>query len=424
MRLLPLAMLLILCPALASWGNWPQWRGPDGNRVAPAGDYPVEFGPDQNCRWQVTLEGEGSSTPVAWGEQIYLTEATDGQDVVVSYDLGGNERWRKELGPSRELKNRNATGSNPSIATDGEHVVAYFKSGLLACLDTAGNELWRVNLQDKYGPDTLWWDLGTSPVLTSAGVCIAVMQAGDSYLVTFGLESGDEIWKTARQYERPRESDQAYTTPSIVELAGRQTIVTWGADHLTGHDAKSGELLWQQDGFNPQDKGMWRVIASATVADGVALVPYGRGEHMAALALVGNATPSESKSQPQTMWRKQGFGADVPTPIIAGAKAYCLGDRGEITCLDLQTGEIVWQERLPRAKEDYFASPLLADGKLYCLRQDGTMMVASVADGFELLAENDLGDESVASPVPVADGLLVRTRHQLFSFGKLQGDIE
>ncbi len=269
------ALLLTTLPTLGL-ADWPAWRGPEGNAVAPPGDYPVEFSPKKNVVWQVDLGGEGSSTPIVSGDAVYVTLTTDGNDVVASYDLDGNERWRRVLGKARAGKHRNATGSNSSPVTDGTHLVVYFKSGLVACLNTSGDELWRVNLQDKYAKDTLWWDLGTSPVLTSAGVCIAVMQEGDSFLVTLNRETGEEVWKTKRQYERPRESDQAYTTPSVANVAGRETIVTFGADHLTAHDAQTGGLVWERGDFNPEDKGMWRVIASATVADGIAIVPFGR----------------------------------------------------------------------------------------------------------------------------------------------------
>lgn len=410
-RLTSAAILALLCTTAQA--NWPQWRGAESNAVAPAGDYPVEFSPSQNLLWEVDLDGEGSSTPAVWGDTIYLTLTAGEQDVTLAFDADGTEKWRRELGKARAGKHANATGSNPSPVTDGEHVVVYFKSGLVACLDTAGNELWRVNLQDKYGEDTLWWDLGTSPVLTPAGVCIAVMQEGDSYLVTLDLESGDEVWKVKRQYERPRESDQSYTTPTLATIDGTETIVTWGADHLTGHDAKSGELLWECGGFNPDEKGMWRVIASATVADGTAVVPYGRADYVAAVRLGGSGDITGENR----LWEKGGIGSDVPSPVIANGKAYLLGDKGEVSCLEVATGEVVWQERLPRSKSKYYASPLLADGNLYCLRDDGMLFVAKVAGGFELLAENDLGDRSVASPVPMDGTLLVRTRTKLYRFG-------
>lgn len=388
--------------------NWPEWRGAEGNMVAPPGDYPVEIGPETNCLWQVDLGGEGASTPVVWGDSIFVSLTADGQDTAASYDLSGKEHWRLELGEARQGKNRAATGSNSSPVTDGEHVVFYFKSGLVVCLTTDGQELWRLNLQEKYGPDTLWWDLGTSPVLTSAGVCIAVMQEGDSYLVTLDLDNGKEVWKTKRQYKRPRESDQAYTTPAVLEIDGQETIVTFGADHLTGHDAKTGKLLWERSGFNPDDKGMWRVIASATIADGVAVVPFGRTEFLTAVPL------SESG---EARWLKRGVGADVPSPVVADGKVFVLGDKGEVSCLDLESGDVIWEDRLPRSNVKYYSSPLLAGGNLYCLRQDGTLFVVSAGDQFELVAENELGDESVATPIPVDGTLLVRTRHKLFRFG-------
>lgn len=401
----------------AAKAEWPEWRGPNSNIIAPPGNYPLEFSPDNNCMWQVELGGEGASTPIVSGGAIYLTTTVDDQDVAVSYDLDGTERWRKALGAARTGKHRNATGSNPSAVTDGQYVVVYFKSGLVACLSTDGEEQWRLNLQDEYGEDTLWWDLGTSPVLTSAGVCIAVIQAGDSYLVTLDMETGAEVWKTRRQYDRPEESDQAYTTPSVVQLGSQETIVTWGADHLTGHDPQTGELLWERDGFNPDDKGMWRVIASATIVDGVAVVPYGRAEYLAAVPLP-KAEDNNNASSPARLWSKRGVGADVPCPVIANGKVYVLGDKGELSCLDMETGEILWEGKFPRSKEKYYSSPLLADGKLYCLRADGMLFVASAGDKFQLLAENDMEDMAVATPVPVDSTLLVRTRTKLFRFGQ------
>jgi outer membrane protein assembly factor BamB len=393
--------------------DWPQWRGPKANLAVPAAAFPVKFSQNENMVWEVDLGGEGSSTPAVWGDAIYITVTAEGKDVLAAYGVDGKERWRREVGDAREGKHKVATGSNPSPVTDGKHVVAYFKSGQLACFDTTGKDLWSKNLQDEFGADTLWWDLGTSPVLTSHGVVVAVMQEGDSYLVCLDLESGDVHWRESRTYERPSESDQSYTTPAVVKVDGRETIVTWGADHLTGHDATTGELLWDSGGFNPDDQGMWRSIASATVADGVAIVPYGRGDFLAAVRLGGSGDVTTKNR----MWDKEGVGADVPCPIIADGRVYVLSDRGKVTCLDLASGEELWSDDLPKGRANYFSSPLLAGDKLYCLREDGTMFVASVGEGLEVLAENELGEHSVATPVPLDDSLLVRTRSKLYRFG-------
>lgn len=393
--------------------NWPHWRGPHGTGVAAAGSYPVKFSHDDGVAWKVKVPGRGMSTPAVWGDRIFLTAGIDGQDTALAFDLQGKELWRKGLSDERQGKHRNASGSNPSPATDGKHLVVYFKSGTLACLDRDGGVLWQHNLQNDFAKDTLWWDLATSPVLTGDNAVVAVMQAGDSYLAAFDLASGELAWKEKRQYERPQESDQAYTTPQLVELGGRQVLVTWGADHLTGHAADSGELLWEFSGFNPKDEEMWRVIASAPVGDGYALVPWGRGKSLTAWKLPeGKVEPSQSL---KPAWEKHEAGTDVPTPAIAEGRAYVLQDDGKILCLDLKTGEEKWSSQLPKNRNKFYASPILAGNTLYSVREDGTAFVGRVNDdGFELLSENDMGERVIATPVPIRDGLLIRGEEHLF----------
>jgi outer membrane protein assembly factor BamB len=263
--------------------NWPQWRGPQATGVAEPGDYPVKFSSTEGVEWKVDLPGRGTSTPAVWGDRIFVTSPIDGEDGVLCYDMHGKELWRKKLGKERTGKHGNATGSNSSPTTDGKSVVVYFKSGTLACFGMDGSEKWKLNLQDKYGKDTLWWDLGTSPVIHGDQVIVAVVQTGDAYLVALDINTGKQIWKTKRQYDCPVECDQSYSTPQIVKSDGRDVIVTWGADHLTGHDAADGKLLWECGGFNPKDEGNWRTIASPSVSDGVAIVPHGRGDLLTAV---------------------------------------------------------------------------------------------------------------------------------------------
>jgi outer membrane protein assembly factor BamB len=398
--------------------NWPQWRGPLGTSVAADGEYPVKFSAEEGLGWKVKLPGAGMSTPAVWGEKIFVTCPIDGQDGVLCYDMSGNELWRHTFGEQRENKRPEiSSGSNPSPVTDGEHVVAYYKSGTLACVDVNGQEKWKLNLQDKYGKDTLWWDLGTSPILAGGQAVVAVMQEGPSYLIAVDLKSGEVAWKQDRQYETERESDQAYTTPQVVQVDGKDVIVTWGADHLTGHDAATGKLLWESGGFNPDNRGMWRVIASATIDDRIAVVPYGRGEHLAGVRIGGEGDATKSNR----VWDKEGagIGADVTTPVVANGKVYLLSDgrrnSGRITCRDLKTGEELWSAELPRRRDTYYSSPVLAGDKLYCAHQRGTVFVGRVKDdGFELLAENEMGETIIATPVPIRGGLLIRGEEHLF----------
>jgi outer membrane protein assembly factor BamB len=392
--------------------NWPQWRGPLGTGVAPDGDYPVEFSADKGVAWKAALPGLGKSTPAVWGDLIFVTCGIDGQDGVVCFDMEGNERWRKTLGKERPGKHpQHRSGSNPSPVTDGKRVVVYYKSGTLACLDFGGEVLWKLNLQDRYGADTLWWDLGTSPVLAGDRAIVAVIQEGTSYLVALDLSNGEVLWKTPREYDTARESDQAYTTPQIVHLDGKDVVVTWGADHLTGHDVANGKLLWESGGFNPQNEGMWRVIASASIGDGIALVPYGRGKLLAGVRLGGSGDVTKSNR----LWDKQGLGSDVPSAAVRDGKAYLLADDGRIVCLEMESGDELWSANLPRNRNKFYGSPVLAGDKLYAAREDGTIFVGQVDDrGFELLAENKMGERTIATPVPIRGGLLIRGDQHLF----------
>jgi outer membrane protein assembly factor BamB len=390
--------------------NWPQWRGPDGGAAGADGEYPVKFSADDGVTWKVALPGPGSSSPAVWGDQIFVTCVIDGQDAVVCYGMDGKEQWQETLGESREPKHRNGSGSNPSPTTDGEHLVVYYKSGRLACLNQAGEKQWQVNLQEKYGKDTLWWDLGSSPIIAGKNAVVAVMHEGEGYLVAFDLATGDVVWKQDRTYQRPEESDQAYTTPQLVNVDGRDVIVTWGADHLTMHDAATGELVRSREGFNPDNEGMWRVIASAPVHDGVAIVPWGRGKFLSGIRLDGEPENDE-------LWVKQGVGADVPTPAVQDGMAYVLGDDGRVWCLDVRTGEERWSGRLPRSKDKYYASPAVAGGKLYCANEGGKVFVVDAGGAFDVLAENDMGEKIIATPAPVRGDLLIRGETHLFRIG-------
>ena len=172
-----IALLLLTTIAGASLAeNWTNWRGPGFNGVAPKGDFPTAWNVDQNISWKVELPGAGSSTPAIWEDNVLVTANDGGFNLLLCLDRSGKEKWRTQIGSSRDGKHRKAIGSNPSPITDGEAIYVYYKSGDLACLDFTGKVKWISNVQEDHGEDTLWWDLGTSPVLTKDSVVIAVMQ--------------------------------------------------------------------------------------------------------------------------------------------------------------------------------------------------------------------------------------------------------
>ncbi len=406
-----LAGLLV---SIANADNWPQWRGPDANSVAKPGEYPTEFSNEKNVLWKVALPGKGSSAPAVWEDQVFVTSGKDGQDSITAYDWNGKQKWQKTLGKERPGKHKNGSGSNPSPITDGKNVFVYYKSGTVASLTVGGELNWKINLQKKYGEDTLWWDLGTSPIFSGKNLVIAVMQEGESYVVALKQSDGSVAWKVDRTYEVQKETGQSYTTPYLTTIDGVEMIVIWGADRLTGHDPENGKVIWTCEGFNPDDKAMWRVIASPAFTKDIAVVPFGRTKFAAGVKLGGKGNITESAR----LWERKDLGADCPTPVGSDGKVYLLSDRGQINCLDAETGKDHWVDAIPRSKDKYYASPILAGDILYCIREDGMVASVKVSDsGMKVLSENAMGERVAAAPVPVNGKLLIRGETHLFYLG-------
>lgn len=412
--LLGFAGCLSLSHSSLKAANWPQWRGPEGTSLALPGNYPTQFSSSENVLWKVKLPGVGSSTPAVWEDRIFVTCGIEGEDGIIAFDWDGSELWRETLGPERPGKHKNGSGSNPSPITDGKNLVVYYKSGTVASLTLDGKLNWTTNLQEKFGEDTLWWDLGTSPVFAGGNIVVAVMQEDDSYVVALNPADGSVVWKVERNFPVQKETGQSYTTPYVTEIDGQETLVIWGADHLTGHDPKDGKTLWTCGGFNPEDKAMWRVIASPGIVDGIAVVPYGRTQYTAGVKLGGSGDVTATAR----LWERNDLGADCPTPVGRDGKVYVLSDRGQIHCLDVKTGKDLWSDAIPRAASNYYSSPILAGDLLYAAREDGMVAVVKVGEsGMELLSQNEMGERIAASPVPVRDRVLVRGIDHLFCLG-------
>ena len=395
-------------------GNWSNWRGPRLDGVAEGSNYPTEWSDTKNVAWKVTLPGRGSSTPIVWGNQIFLTCGIDGRNGLLAYDLQGKELWRMLVGAEKPGKNKKASGCNSSCVTDGNQLFAYFKSGDLFSSDLNGKELWTVNLQDKFGKDTLWWDLGTSPVLTKDFCVVAVMQTGGSYVVAFKKGTGEVAWKVDRNLDAPEEASQSYTTPLVIDDNGVETLIILGADHVTAQRADNGKEIWRVGGLNPKQNGYFRSIASPAVLDGIVVAPYARGETVTAIKLGGKGDVTKT----HVAWTKQGDGSDVPTPAVAQGKAYILSDRGVLTCVEVATGKKVWSGQTEKHRTGFTSSPVLAGDKIYITREDGKTFVLAQGKEFKILAENELdGTQTVASPVPVNGHILLRTDSDLYCIG-------
>ena len=411
------ALFLTAVTVLAQ--NWPQWRGPDGNGVAAAGHYPVTFSATNDLLWKAALPGKGGSTPIVWGDRIALTsgvgEGTNGLDGVHCFDWSGKQLWSVTLGRQRPGRHRRGSGSCPSMVTDGARLFAYFKSGTLAALDFDGKVLWKTNLQDRYGKDSLNWDLGTSPVLAGGNLVVAVLHESNSYVVALNPASGEAVWKEDRNFPCNEENGQSYATPIVTTQDGHTTLVLWGADRLTGHDATTGKMLWECGGFNPDNKRNWRNIASPALSQGVAVVPYGREQYVAGVTIGGSGDITATAR----LWEKRGIGTDSATPLAFDGKAYIVSFKGKVWCLDLLTGNELWCVALPNGKGACYSSPVLSGDKLYFCREEGAFYVGQVsATGLRILNETRFDDTFVASPVLVRDRILLRGEKHIYCVGK------
>ena len=221
-QLVAFVLLVAIAMEIAeAQANWPRWRGPQDNGSTESGTYPVKW---EKVLWKAPLPGKGCSTPVVWDQRIYLTVPMNGLDAVLAFDWSGKPLWHTTLGPEQAGKHRNGSGSNPSPATDGKAVFVYFKSGTLAALEFDGRLRWQTNLVERFGPDTLYWDHGTSPVLSEKYVIMVRMHNGESWLAAFDKATGQMRWKVARNYQTPTEGDHAYTTPIVTQHRGKEAV--------------------------------------------------------------------------------------------------------------------------------------------------------------------------------------------------------
>lgn len=396
--------------------DWSNWRGPTAHGSTTLGSYPSQLN-EINLRWRAALPGKGCSTPIVLGQTIYLTAPARGKDSLLAIDWSGKETWRATFAQEIAGKHRNGSGSNASPVTDGQGIFVYFKSGTFAAVNLDGTIRWKTDLVERFGKDTLFWDHGTSPVLTRKYVVMARMHGGDSWVAAFDKTTGEMVWKTPRNYKTPTECDHGYTTPLVIQHNGRERLLVWGAEHITMHDTSNGTVVWSCGNFNPDAHALWPAIATPVIVNDTIVVAFGRNDrkeprlHGIELAGEGDVTATSH------VWKRSDIGTFVPSPVAFQGRVYLVRDRGEVECIDPTTGKTIWSDAFPKARASFYASPLIAGGRLYAPREDGVVFVASIADGgFELLSENDMQESVIGSPVPARNSILIRGEKNLFCF--------
>ncbi len=414
--------------------NWSNWRGPSMNGSSPEKGLPEKFSKTDNVKWKTSLPGPSGATPVIWGDSVFLTSADPDKEELIAHCVdrkSGNIRWEKALAKGYRADNRSNYAS-PSPVTDGNVVVFFFGTGHLAALDFKGEILWKTNLQEKYGSFYFLWTFSTSPLLHDGKVIMQVLQRDtpvhkhqrggdkqDSYLVSFDLKSGKELWKVRRPSKAKAEALEAFTTPIVHTNNGRTEILVIGGDCITGHDPKTGQEYWRWGTWNPTRIGHWRHVPSPVAGDGIALVCAPKKAPVYAIKLGGSGVLGDKG----VAWVSEGkVSSDVSTPCYYEGLFYILNsDNKSISCVDPKSGKVHWDEELgTRVKLE--ASPTAADGKIYCIDFHGNTFVLKAGKSFKKLHETKMGEgknQLNRSSIAVSQGnLFIRTEDTLFCIGK------
>jgi outer membrane protein assembly factor BamB len=419
--------------------NWPQFRGPHASGVSPA-DAPVTWNIErrENLLWQTPIPGLGHASPILWGNQLLvLTTTRPGGKPDLKIGLYGSgdsfsekERhawhllcldrqdgrvvWDKTVLDSvpRLERHTKASHCNSTPATDGRRIVAILGSEGLFCFDMDGRELWRKDLgkmdAGPYDAPTLQWGFASSPILHDGKIIVQCDVLSEQFLAVFDASDGREIWRTQRK------DVASWSTPIVSDTPARKQVIVNGWKHIGGYELVTGRELW-----NLREGGDI-VVASPVLAGEVAILTSGHGKYrpMRAVRLdaQGDITPPEIGATNQSVvWCHPRKGNYVQTPIVVGNLVWGCHDSGVVTCFDLKTGAVQYEERLGGGGQGFTASPIAAGEHLYFTGEEGAVFVLPTGRDFRVLATNQLGHACLSTPAACEGTLYFRTTDALLA---------
>ena len=417
--------------ALDPLAQWGQWRGPLGTGVAPKADPPVEWSETKNIRWKTKLPGLGHSSPVVWGGLVFVTTAkmtggnklftgvtpdgahnnmnplSDLRYAVLAIDRkSGALAWRQTVATRQphESTHESATWASNSPVTDGEHVIAFFGSNGLYCLDTGGRLVWKKDFGDmrvKHGHGE-----GASPVLHGETVVVNWDHEGTSFIVALAKRTGEELWR------RSRDEITSWATPIVVTHNGQAQVVVSGTKRVRGYDIKTGAVIWEAGGLPGN------IVASPVGADGMVFAA-GSYEKQTLLAIRLAGAKGELTGTEQIVWRKNRRTPYVPSPLLYGGWLYYLRHyQGVLSRVNAKTGDEPSGPFRLGAVFNIYSSPVAAAGRIYVTDRNGKTLVISNDAEPRALALNELEDRFSASAALVGDAIFLRGEKFLYCIGE------
>ncbi len=408
--------------------NWPQWRGPSGNGISNEKNLPLEWSATKNIRWKTRISGRGHSSPIVWGNRIFLTTSIEGQVIegaeAVRHIYKGQEYrhpdstgatndqtlkllcidsdtgkilWDKLLyqGSVYDNRHRKNTYASATCATDGVNVYVSFEAEGVYCYDFNGKRVWKKSVgriaKGGMGP-------GTSPVLFENLVILQCDQeyGEGSFITALDKTTGKQVWKVARSHRR------SWATPLLVRAGGRIELIASGGESVIAYDPATGKELWRAEGVSSY------AIPSPVAGHDMVFVSAGSEDKRALAIRTGDV---DAKSR--IVWRYEKGTAYVPSPILYGDLLYLMTDGGIITCLEAKTGRVVYEGR-PSAPALFSASPVAFDGKILVTSEDGDTLVIRAGPKFEVLQTNSLNEPIYASPALANGKIFIRGDKHLY----------
>lgn len=433
--LLSLAAVLLFNARAGAAGdnNWPQWRGPSGQGISNEKNLPSEWSAAKNIKWKTPIAGLGHSSPIIWGDRIFLTTAIegpvipgakavkhidDGKEYVHPDSVGADRKhtfkviclnrdsgkiiWEQTAfeGTPYDNRHRKASFASSTPATDGKSVYAFFGTEGLFAYDLNGKPMWKAELGKLA---TFGMGVGTSPILYDN---LVIVQGDEdngaaSFMVAVDKKTGKEVWRTARKVQA------SWATPLLVTNAKRSQIITTGNEFVIAYDPATGKELWRHKGVESN------AIPSPVANSDTVFISAGFPAKIAmAIALDGAGDLSEA-----VIWKYAKGTAYVPSPILYGDYLYLTTDRGILTCLDAKTGEVKYEGGRVPVPATFTASPVAFDGKILLTSEDGDTFIVKAGPKHEILGTNSIGEPVYASPA-VADGrIFIRGEKNLYCIG-------
>ncbi len=441
--LLIASLPLLAGPQKTDGPNWPSFRGPAASGVADGQELPDTWdaASGTNIKWRTPIPGLAHSSPVLWGDRIFVTTAVSSRsDATFKPGLYGEgtasedrsiQQWKvyaldrntgKALwdrvafqGEPREKRHIKATYANATPATDGHVVVAFFGSQGLYAFDMNGKLLWSRDLgvlyTGAYDAPEYEWGNASSPIIYRNLVIVQCDTSKESFLTAVDIETGKTVWKTVRD-ELP-----SWCTPTIYPAKDRSLLVTNSPNFIRGYDPDTGRELWRLGGSS-------KITAPTPVfADDLIVVASGRRPEAPIFVIRPSAAGDITLPAGQTTsrfiaWSRQQRGPYMPTPLIYRGLLYVLQNQGILDCYNLVTGDEIYRQRIPHKGSGFSASPVASDGRIYLSSEDGEVFVVKAGSEFSLLATNPCGEPLMATPAVSGGRLIIRARDHIFAIGR------